>query len=113
MIENSIVGLRSQIGRNCVIRNTILMGQDFYQTQKELAQVAAEGKVPIGIGDNTVIDGAIIDKNCAIGRNVTIANPDSIIETPEQFYGMIRDGVVCVEKNAAIPDGTNLTGKGK
>ena len=113
VIENSIVGLRSQIGRNCVIRNTILMGQDFYQTQKELAQVAAEGKVPIGIGDNTVIDGAIIDKNCSIGRNVTIANPDSIVETREQFYGMIRDGVICVEKNAAIPDGTNLTGKGK
>ena len=112
VIENSIVGLRTQIGKNCVIRNTILMGQDYYQTQKELAQVAAEGKVPIGIGDNTTIDGAIIDKNCCIGKNVTITNPDKIVETPETSFGMIRDGVICIEKNAVVPDGTNLIRKG-
>ncbi|MGI5832375.1 MAG: glucose-1-phosphate adenylyltransferase [Thermoguttaceae bacterium] len=108
VIENSIVGLRSQIGKNCVIRNTILMGQDYYQTQKELAQIADEGKVPVGIGDNTRIEGAIVDKNCCIGRNVTITNPDKIIETPETSFGMIRDGVICIEKDATVPDGTNL-----
>lgn len=112
VIENSIVGLRTQIGKNCVIRNTILMGQDYYQTQKELAQIAAEGKVPIGIGDNTTIDGAIIDKNCCIGKNVTITNPDKIVETPETSFGMIRDGVICIEKAAVVPDGTNLIRKG-
>ncbi len=111
VIENSIVGLRSQIGKNCVIRNTILMGQDYYQTQKELAQVASEGKVPIGIGDNTIIDGAIIDKNCCIGKNVTITNPDRITDTAETSCGMIRDGVICIEKNAMVPDGTDLIQK--
>ena len=109
IIENSIIGLRSQIGKNCVIRNSILMGQDFYQTQKEIAQIVSEGGVPIGIGDNTHIDGAIIDKNCCIGRNVMITNPDQIIETPEFSCGMIRDGVICIEKNAVIPNATVLT----
>lgn len=107
VIENSIVGLRCQIGKNCVIRNTILMGQDYYQTQKELAEIAADGKVPVGIGDNTHIEGAIIDKNCCIGKNVTITNPSHIEETPETSGGMIRDGVICIEKNAVVSDGTN------
>ena len=63
----------------------------------------------IGIGDNAVIDGAIIDKNCCIGRDVVITNPDGVGETGEFFFGMIRDGVICIEKNAVIPNGWKLT----
>ncbi len=107
-IENAVIGLRSQIGKNCRIRNTIVMGQDFYQTRAELDQVS-QGEVPIGIGENAKIDGAIIDKNCAIGKNVVITNPDGIENTEEYFFGMIRDGVICITKSVVIPDGWNLS----
>lgn len=108
VIENSIIGLRSQIGKNCVIRNTILMGADYYLTDEEKAQDAAEGKPTIGIADNVMIDGAIIDKNCAIGPDAIITNPDAVEETEEHFFGQIRDGVICVEKNAVIEAKWNL-----
>ena len=108
VIENSIIGLRAQIGKNCVIRNTIIMGQDFYLTPKERTQDAAAGLPSLGVGNNTTIDGAIIDKNCAIGRNVVITNPGKIDNTGELSFGMIRDGVICVEKNAVIADHWDL-----
>lgn len=108
VIENSVIGLRAQIGKNCRIRNTIIMGQDYYQTQREQAQDLAAGRVAVGIGDNAEIDGAIIDKNCGIGRNVVITNPKKVEKTEEAFFGMIRDGVICIEKNTVIPDNWNL-----
>ena len=108
VIENSVIGLRAQIGKNCVIRNTIIMGQDFYRMPNETAQDASAGLPALGIGDDTTIDGAIIDKNCAIGNGVVITNPEKIDNTAELSFGMIRDGVICVEKNAVITDGWNL-----
>lgn len=33
----------------------MMMGADFYQTESEIASLLAEGKVPIGVGQNTKI----------------------------------------------------------
>ena len=65
-----MIGLRCRIGRNVTIRNSILMGSDDYESADETAQADAAGLPPLGIGVGTVIEGAIIDKNCRIGRNV-------------------------------------------
>ncbi|MDO4587786.1 MAG: glucose-1-phosphate adenylyltransferase [Planctomycetia bacterium] len=108
VIENSIVGLRSRIGRNCVIRNTILMGYDYYQNIEEETIDLATGHPLLQIGDNTIIDSAIIDKNCSIGRNVRITNEQKIQSTPEYSFGMIRDGVICIIKNSSLPDDWSL-----
>ena len=102
VVENSIIGLRSQIGKNCVIKNSIIMGQDYYLTNEETASDEAAGQPSIGIGDDVKIDGAIIDKNCAIGSGAVITNRDNISDTGELSFGQIRDGVICVEKNAVI-----------
>ncbi|MBR4752440.1 MAG: glucose-1-phosphate adenylyltransferase [Thermoguttaceae bacterium] len=102
VIENSIVGIRSKIGKNCVIRNSIIMGQDFFTSPEEDAAEIAAGRPTVGIGDNAIIDSAIIDKNCQIGSNVVITNPTKVQNTPELDFGMIRDGVICVEKGAVI-----------
>lgn len=104
IIENSVIGLRSKIGRGAVIRNSILMGSDYFETPEECVQKQREGLPPIGIGDNSVIEGAIIDKDCRIGRNVHLSP-----SAGERIKGhpdlTIEGGVIVVSKKAVLPDG--------
>jgi glucose-1-phosphate adenylyltransferase len=97
-ITNSVVGIRMQIDVNCTIEDTLLMGCDFYQPQEERQADLESNKVPMGIGENTIIRHAIIDKNAHIGKNVQIINKDRIQD--------ICNGIVVVVKNAVIPDNT-------
>ncbi|NUQ64598.1 MAG: glucose-1-phosphate adenylyltransferase [Pirellulales bacterium] len=108
VIENSIVGLRCRIGRNVTIRNSVLMGNDFHQTAEEIAVDLRAGKPPVGVGEGTVIDGAIIDKNCRIGRNVRVANTRGVQDREEADCSMICDGVPVVSKLGILPDGWTL-----
>jgi glucose-1-phosphate adenylyltransferase len=108
VVENSVVGVRCHIGRGVVIRNSVLLGVDEYETAAESAAAAALGQPPMAIGDGTFIEGAIIDKNCRIGRHVRIAN-DAGVETSEETpEAMVRDGIACVQKGAILPDGWHL-----
>ncbi len=104
VIENCVIGLRCLIGRDVQIRNSVLMGNDYY----EPAEVKSNGRPPLGIGSGTRIDGAIVDKNCHIGRNVRILNPQGVDRTEETPQGMIRDGVAVITKDAVLPDGWSL-----
>ncbi len=70
LIENSVVGVRCKIGRNVTIRDSVLMGSDDYESAAESARADSNGIPRLGIGSGTLIYGAIIDKNCRIGRNV-------------------------------------------
>lgn len=108
VIENSVIGLRCRIGRNVTIRNSVLMGADFYETADELAAAAAAGLPPIGIAEGSYIDGAIIDKNCRIGRNVRVANDHQVTTTAETEEAMVADGIVVVQKGATLKDGWHL-----
>ena len=104
-INHSVIGLRSQIGPKVKIRSSILMGADYYETKADRAENERLGRPAIGIGDGTAIEGAIIDKNARIGRNVRIRHlpdrPDS-----ETDNWVARDGLVVIPKNAAIADET-------
>jgi len=111
LIENSIIGLRSKIGKNAIIRNSIIMGNDYYLTDKQRLEDEKLGLSHMGIADNARIEGAIIDKNCRIGNNVTITNPKNVQDSEEFSFGMIRDGVICIEKEAVLPDGFSLAQK--
>lgn len=105
VIENSVIGLRCRIGPDVVIRDSIVMGNDYYQTPEDYAHDQTNGQPPLGIGPGTRIETAIIDKNCRIGRGVRVVNrrrTDSSEETPP---AMIRDGIVVVTKGAVLPDG--------
>ncbi len=108
VIENSVIGLRCRIGRNVVIRNTILMGADFYEAPDDIAAHQANGDPPLGVGEGSHIEGAIIDKNARIGRNVRIINQQGLENTEETPFGMIRDGIVVTAKNTSMPDGWRL-----
>ncbi len=108
VIENSVIGVRCQIGRNVTIRNAILMGADYYERPQQLREDAAEGRPKIGIGDGTIIDGAIVDKNCRIGENVRIQTANLLDSADLNADVVIRDGVICVQKDATLPDGWTL-----
>jgi glucose-1-phosphate adenylyltransferase len=65
--------------------------------------------VPIGIGANSIISNAIIDKNGRIGKNCVITNKAGIDEAAHEDAGYyIRSGIVCVLRNGTIKDGTHI-----
>jgi glucose-1-phosphate adenylyltransferase len=109
VIRNSIIGIRSRIEENCTIENSLLMGADFYQSDEEREEDFSVEKIPIGIGENSVIRNAIIDKNARIGKNVQIINKESVehlIREKEGYW--IQNGIITVMKGAAIPDNSTL-----
>jgi glucose-1-phosphate adenylyltransferase len=106
-IKRSVIGIRSRIENGCLIDNALLMGSDYYESPSERLQTLESRKVPLGIGANTTVRRAIIDKNARIGRNVQIVNKERVEESNREELGfMIRNGIVVVIKNATIPDGT-------
>lgn len=108
VIDNSVIGLRCLIGRNCVIRNAIIMGNDYFDEPNDACSLSAGGQPPLGIGSGCHIEGAIIDKNCHIGNGVRIINERAVQNTDEIDFGLIRDGIVCMPKGSTVPDGWRL-----
>ncbi|WJX32742.1 glucose-1-phosphate adenylyltransferase [Trifolium repens] len=106
-IHHSVVGLRSCISEGAIIEDTLLMGADYYETDADRRFLAAKGSVPIGIGKNSHIRRAIIDKNARIGDDVKIINSDNVQEAARETEGyFIKSGIVTVIKDALIPSGT-------
>jgi glucose-1-phosphate adenylyltransferase len=105
LIDGSIIGLRSRIGENTVIKDTIVMGNDSYQTLQEMASDPTN--IPMGVGDYCQIEHAILDKDCRIGNNVVIKGGDHLPDSDHDAY-VVRDGVVVVKKGAVIPEGTRI-----
>ena len=104
LLQRSIVGVRSRIGPGAVLKNVYYMGQDYYQ---DISEVLRSDKIPMGIGDNSYVENAIIDRNCCIGKNVVIKGSFDLEETENDVY-CVKDGIVVVRKNAVIPDGTHI-----
>jgi len=96
-IDHCVIGLRQKIDEGSVIKDTILMGADWYGVHRNGA--------PLGIGKNCNIQGAIIDKNASIGDNVVIKPFPQDINVDHPMY-IVRDGVVVIPKNTTIPAGT-------
>lgn len=106
-IKRTTIGIRSVIGKNVQIENSIIMGADYFENEEEKQNNKKLGIIDIGIGDNTVIKNAIIDKNSRIGKNCKIVNSNNI-----EFYNApnyyIRDKIIIIPKNATIPDNTEI-----
>jgi glucose-1-phosphate adenylyltransferase len=106
-IDHSVLGVRSRIEAGCTIQDTLVMGADFYEPDAERHSSLGTGGVALGIGADTTIRRAIVDKNARIGRNVQIINKDRVEEANRENQGFyIRSGIVVVLKNATIADGT-------
>jgi len=100
-ITRSVIGVRSIINEESTIKDSIIMGADFYEKGRN----RKKERIRMGIGKNCSIEGAIIDKNACIGNNVKIINQERLDSKEGDGY-LIRDGIVVVEKGAIIPDGT-------
>jgi glucose-1-phosphate adenylyltransferase len=103
-IRHSIVGVRSRIREGCEIVDSILMGADYYE-RKPSGQPGEE--LPVGIGKNCIIHGAIVDKNARIGNNVIIRPFEHGIDIDGPSW-YVRDGIVIIPKNATLPSGTRI-----
>jgi glucose-1-phosphate adenylyltransferase len=104
-IDHSIVGVRSRIGSNVRLDHSIMMGANFFESREDMEKNATKGIPPIGIGENCEIRNAIIDRNARIGNNVKLINAENIKERKSENYSIV-DGIVVIQKNAIIPDGT-------
>lgn len=105
-IHHSVLGIRTRIESGCTIQDSLIMGADYYQPFTERKSECEKGTVPMGIGTNSTIRGAIVDKNAHIGCDVQIINKDRIEEAEREDLGFyIRSGVIVITKNAVIPDG--------
>jgi glucose-1-phosphate adenylyltransferase len=109
-IENSVIGLRCNIGPNVTIRNSIIMGADEYETRAELRDDRRFDRPAIGIGADSVILNAIVDKNVRIGRGVRIDPPADSHVKAEAAGCIICDGLTVVSKEVTLPDGWRWPG---
>ena len=101
------VGIRSRLGHGVVLRNTFVMGSDIYESTEELEADEIENIPPVGIGDGTIIENAIVDKNPRIGQNVTIRNEQGHDDFDDGVVS-IRDGITVVPRNGVVPDGYTI-----
>ena len=102
LVENSILGIRSRIDFGTIIKNSYIMGNDYFESLEDLS---APGKIPMGIGSDCYIENAIIDKHVRIGNKVIIRGNDNLADEEHDNY-VIKKGIVVINKNAVIPDGT-------
>lgn len=100
-IDTAVIGVRSIIETGTTIRDSIIMGADYYAGAADRDPAAP----PPGIGRNCRIERAIIDKNVHIGDN-TVITPEGKPANMDSDLFHIRDGIVCIPKDTVIPAGT-------
>jgi glucose-1-phosphate adenylyltransferase len=104
-LERCVIGVRSRIAKNVTMRDTIVLGADRYETDEDRAANRAQGRPDLLVGDGAVIERAILDKECRIGRNAKIINRGGARDAEGENY-VIRDGIVCIPRGTVIADGT-------
>src|SRR5574341_44190 len=100
-ITHSVIGIRSVIAAGSQIRDSVLMGADYYDSERRTSAI------PIGIGPNCDIEGAILDKNARLGEGVVI-RPFARYVNEDHETWFVRDGIVVIPKNVEIPAGTRI-----
>jgi len=106
-VRNSVVGIRTRVGEGSRVTNSVLLGEDFYESPEEIAAAAAQGLPPVGLGRGCVIERAIIDKNARIGDGVHITDKTGLPDFEGTNY-WIRDAIVVVPRTATIAPGTRI-----
>jgi len=106
-VESSLIGVRSLIGNSCTLRNTYVMGADYFETDESRDSDRRRGIPSLGIGDGSYIENAIIDKNAHVGKDVDIRNYEGHT-TYDDGRVVIREGIVIVPRGGIIPDGYKI-----
>lgn len=103
-IENSVIGIRSRIGKDSIIKSTYMIGSNQYQDISEIEKDRENNMPYIGVGERCIIEQVIIDKDARIGNDVIIQGGSHLEDCNEESY-VIKDGVVVIRRRAIIPDG--------
>ena len=101
-IARSIIGIRSTIGADTEITESILMGNDYYE-----AELAEKQRYPLGVGSGTRLKRVIVDKNVRIGPGCALTNEKDLVEYDSEFF-CIRDGIIVIPKDTIVPGGTKI-----
>ena len=106
-VTNSVIGIRSRIGKGSNIISCYIMGNDFYETLEQISYNFDRGVPKLGIGDNCNLTNVIVDKDCRIGNNVSITGGRHPPDTDHSLFA-VKDGIVVIKKGAIIADGFQL-----
>lgn len=106
-IANSVIGIRSRIGKGTVIENCYVMGSNRFLDLEEINAAREKGIPHVGIGDRCFITNCIIDKNAKIGDDVRITGGKHLDDVETDTY-VVRDGIVVVKNGATIVSGTTI-----
>ena len=101
-INNSVIGLRSHIGPGAIVKDTIMMGSDFYD-----APTLRKNEIPLGIGPKCHVEGAILDKNVRIGEG-TVIKPFPRGTDIDAGTWVVQDGIVVIPKDTTILPNTRI-----
>jgi len=103
-VANAVIGIRSRIGKGTVIKNSYIMGCDYYETMEQINKKNAKGETILGKGERCIIENEIVDKNCSIGYDVQIKGGINLEKMDHPLY-TIKDGIIVIKKGAIIPNG--------
>jgi glucose-1-phosphate adenylyltransferase len=107
VLQRCVLGVRSLIGRNVQMRDVVLLGANFYEDHRPDRKPRDPNAPRMGIGDDSILERVIVDKNCRIGRKVRITNRRQVQEAEGDNY-VIRDGIVVLPNGAVVSDGTEI-----
>jgi glucose-1-phosphate adenylyltransferase len=104
ILNRCVIGLRSVIRKGAYLENVLMFGADYFDCPGATGRIA-KSPIPLCIGKNSIIKNTIIDKNARIGNNVYMT-PHGKPDGYEHNGIFIKDGILCVTRNAEIPNNT-------
>ena len=107
-VSNALIGIRTIIDSGASIENVYCMGADHYESEAEKNENREKNIPNIGISSGSIIRNAIVDKNARIGRGCRIGIDQKDRTDGEYDNYSIREGIIIINKNAVLPDGTKI-----
>ncbi len=104
-LERCVLGVRTRLGQHVTLRDTVVNGADRIELEGDRLRNRQRGLPDLGVGDSSIVERAILDRDCRIGANVQIVNRRNLQQTEGDNY-VIRDGIVVIPNGAIVPDGT-------
>lgn len=106
-VSHSVVGVRTTVDAGSYVYRTLFLGSDHYESKESVDRHLADGLPRVGVGKNTRIENAIVDKGARIGDNCVIT-PKGKKQDEDHPHYFVRDGIVIIPKNQIIPHGTTI-----
>jgi glucose-1-phosphate adenylyltransferase len=100
-VHDSVIGIRTHISPRTKVTRSVLLGADYYEEE------AAANEIPLGIGQDVLLDRVIVDKNARIGDGVRLVNEKGVQEADGDGY-YIRNGIIIVPKGGRIAGGVTV-----